>query len=264
MRSIPDILAEDRALRVHRSLLWGGAVLLCAATIAGAMWSSPIQTENTAGIVWTLLSEMLPPDFSRLRHWAPEILATLGVSVAGTALGVAASVPLALLAAAETAPNRLVYHVARWLLGALRAIPELIWAVLLVAALGFGAVPGVIALALHSTGMVGKFFAETIEHADPQPIAFARATGARTIAIFVHVTLPLVLPRWMDVVVYRWEHNIRASTILGMVGAGGIGLELISALKLFDYRAVSALLLIIVVLVALCDRLGAAIRRVLR
>ena len=183
------------------------------------------------------------------------------MSVAGTALAFILSVPLGFLAASNTTPNKVVYVLARGLLNVLRTIPELIMGILFVAAVGFGPLPGVLALGLHSVGMVGKFFAEVIEHADPAPIESVRAVGARPFQVITHGYLPQVFPKFADVTVYRWEYNFRASTVMGMVGAGGIGFELMGSLRILEYKEVSAILVVILVMVTAVDSLGSWFRR---
>ena len=208
-----------------------------------------------------LIGEMFPPNFADAQSWIVPIVDTLAMSVAGTALAVVLSLPLAFLAAENTAPNRAVYRIARTTLNTLRAIPELIMGIVFVAAVGFGALPGVLALGLHSVGMVGKFFAESIEHAHSAPIEAARAAGASPIQVITHGVLPQVIPHFMDVAMYRWEYNFRASTVMGMVGAGGIGLELMSSLRIMRYNEVFAILLVILTLVTLVDGLSGLLRR---
>jgi phosphonate transport system permease protein len=208
-----------------------------------------------------IASEMVPPDFARWRSWLRPLADTLAMSVAGTAIAVGLSLPLALTAAANTAPNRLAYGTARFALNMLRAIPELILGILFVAAVGFGALPGVLALGLHSVGMVGKFFAESIEHADPKPIEAARAAGGSELQIVLRAILPQVLPQMADTAVYRWEYNFRASTVMGAVGAGGIGTELMGSLRILDYPQVLAIMLCILACVTVVDALGGAVRR---
>jgi len=132
----------------------------------------------------------------------------------------------------------------------------LIMGIVFVAAVGFGMLPGVLALGLHSIGMVGKFFAEAIEHAHPAPIEAARAAGASEFQVISHGVLPQVLPQFADVTMYRWEYNFRASTVMGMVGAGGIGTELMSSLRLIDYPQVSAILIVILGAVIVVDGLS--------
>lgn len=130
-----------------------------------------------------------------------------------------------------------------------------------IAALGFGALPGVLALGLHSIGMVGKFFAESIEHVDEAPVEAVRATGVPSFGVLWHGVLPQVIPQFADVSIYRWEYNFRASTVMGMVGAGGIGFELMGSLRIMDYREVSAILLLILAMVTVVDAFSSHLRR---
>lgn len=208
-----------------------------------------------------LLGEMLPPDFTNTHNWFKPLLDTLAMSVAGTALAVALSLPLAFLAARNTTPHPMVYQAARGILNALRAIPELILGIIFVAAVGFGALPGVLALGLHSVGMVGKFFAESIEHADEAPIEAARAAGATPLQVLLHGVVPQVLPQMADISIYRWEYNFRASTVMGMVGAGGIGFELMGSLRIMQYQEVSAILLVILLMVTAVDAFSGHLRK---
>jgi phosphonate transport system permease protein len=217
-----------------------------------------------APAVAQLASEMVPPNFSRWQSWIKPLLDTLAMSIAGTALAVLFSLPLALMAAPNTSPNALVYRVTRVFLAAFRSVPEIILGILFVAVVGFGALPGVLALALHSTGMVAKFYAEAIEHVDPKPLEAASAAGASRLQVITHAVLPQVLPQLADITIYRWEYHFRASAVLGIVGAGGIGFELMAALRLIKYDEVSALLLSILACVLVVDSIGAALRRKLK
>lgn len=183
------------------------------------------------------------------------------MSVAGTAVAVLLSFPLAFLAAGNTSPHPIVFQCARTLLNALRSVPELIMGIVFVAAVGFGALPGVLALGLHSVGMVGKFFAEAIEHVDEAPVEATRATGATPLQVLYHAVLPQVLPQFADVAIYRWEYNFRASTVMGMVGAGGIGFELMGALRILQYREVCAIMLVILAMVTIVDWFSGQLRR---
>lgn len=211
--------------------------------------------------LFSLFGEMLPPNFNDAQNWIKPLVDTFAMSVAGTALAVAFSLPIALLAAPNTSPHPIVYQTARGILNGLRAIPELIMGIIFVAAVGFGALPGVLALGLHSIGMVGKFFAESIEHADTSPIEAARASGATPLQVIMHGILPQVLPQMADVSIYRWEYNFRASTVMGMVGAGGIGFELMGSLRLMQYQDVFAILLVILVMVTMVDSLSGYLRK---
>ena len=208
-----------------------------------------------------LLSEMWVPDFTHLNSWWGPLLDSMTMSIAATALAVLLSVPLALVGARNTSPHPAIYWVARLILNVLRSVPELIMAIVFVAAVGFGALPGALALGIHSAGMVGKFFAEAIEHAAEAPVEAARATGAGPAQVILHGILPQVLPQMADVTVYRWELNFRASIVVGVVGAGGIGFELIAALRTLQYDEVAAILLVILATVTVVDALGGALRK---
>jgi phosphonate transport system permease protein len=211
--------------------------------------------------ILSLLGEMSPPDFTNSGDWIKPLLDTLAMSISGTALALLFSFALAFFAARQTSPHPVCYHAARSLLNILRSIPELIMGVIFVAAVGFGGLPGVLALGFHSVGMVGKFFAEAIEHVDPAPVEAVKSTGATKLQIILHGVVPQVLPQLADVAIYRWEYNFRASTVMGMVGAGGIGFELMGSLRLMNYKEVSAILFVILVMVTAVDALGALLRR---
>ncbi|ACB51907.1 phosphonate ABC transporter, permease protein [Crocosphaera subtropica ATCC 51142] len=208
-----------------------------------------------------MVAQMLPPDFTRASDWIKPLIDTLGMSIAGTGMAVIFSLPITFGAAQNTSPHPFVYFVSRIILNIARAIPELLLGIIFVAAVGFGALPGVLALGFHSIGMVGKFFAESIEHTDNAPIEAAKAVGANHLQIIYHSILPQVLPQIADVTFYRWEYNFRASLVLGAVGAGGIGFEIIGALRLLKYQEVSALLLVVLVMVTLVDSLGNFLRK---
>lgn len=255
------ILSVDRT----RQLRLFGWTLLAGTLIAAAFYLTGLLDPRRLGegvpALLTITGEMLPPDFARWQQWLRPLLDTLAMSIGGTVLAIGLSFPLAFLAARNTTPHASVYQSARMVLNALRAIPELIMGIIFVAAVGFGALPGVLALGLHSVGMVGKFFAEAIEHVDPKPVEAARAAGATELQVVWRAVLPQVLPQMADTTIYRWEYNFRASTVMGAVGAGGIGLELMGSLRLMDYQQVSAILLCILVCVTIVDAIGGWLRR---
>lgn len=255
-----EIFRHDRRRARRLALQAAGTV----AVVAGAGWATGLlDAERLAtGIpdFIDLTGEMLPPDFSDGRSWIRPVIDTLAMSVAGTALAVLGSLPLGFLAARNTSPHPAVYQGARVVLNFLRAVPELIMGIIFVAAVGFGALPGVLALGFHSIGMIGKFFAEAVEHVDRRPVEAARAAGAGPLQCIVHAVLPQVLGKMADVAIYRWEYNFRASTILGAVGAGGIGFELIGSLRIMQYTEVSAIILVILVMVTLVDGFGSWLR----
>jgi len=258
------ILAADRKAGMRQALLVACLLVVCAAALTITGFFDAARFAEGVPALAQLFSEMIPPDFSRWQHWLRPLLDTLAMSIAGTILAVILSLPLALLAAPNTTPFPALGYVARLLLSFLRSVPELILGIIFVAAVGFGALPGVLALALHSVGMVGKFYAEAIEHVDPRPLEAARAAGATRVQVITHAVLPQVLPQMADITIYRWEYHFRASTVLGIVGAGGIGFELIAALRLISYDQVAAILITILACVVVVDSLGAALRKRLK
>lgn len=255
------VLQAERRGRHRLMLQVGGilAVILVCLGVTGLLDGPRLASGLPA--IGVLFSDMFPPDFSRWQAWVDPMVETLAMSVAGTALAVFFSVPLAFLAARNTAPGGTTFRIARLVLNTLRSVPELIMGIVFVAAVGFGMLPGVLALGLHSVGMVGKFFAEAVEHAHPAPIEAAEASGATRLQVILHGVMPQVFPQFADVTMYRWEYNFRASTVMGMVGAGGIGTELVGSLRLLDYPQVAALLIVILVTVTIVDTLSNLLRR---
>jgi phosphonate transport system permease protein len=196
------------------------------------------------------------------------------ISIAGTVLAFLLAVPLALAAlrlrgeetsrAAVGTPSWLtrwsVYGLARGFLNLARSIPELVWALIFVVAVGLGPFPGVLALAVHSAGILGKLYSELLESVDQRIVESARATGAGETAVTLLVRVPLALPILLSYTLFRWECNMRAATVLGFVGAGGIGTQLSISMKLFRYDEVLTLALGILILVTLVDIVGSIAR----
>ena len=209
-----------------------------------------------ADLIW----RAVPPDFSKLPSTAWPTLQTVDIALFGTFVGIVIAVPLALLAASNVTPSRFAYYAARAIIGFARAVPDLVWALLFVTAVGLGPFPGGLALGVHSVGMLGRLFAETIEQMDMAPIHALELTGARRIQVFVHGIIPSILPALLGISLYRLDENIRSSLVLGFVGAGGIGFQLLTAMNLFQYQEVSLLLIIIFVIVLGAERLSAALR----
>jgi phosphonate transport system permease protein len=210
-----------------------------------------------ADLIW----RAMPPDFSKLPSAAWPTLQTVDIALFGTFVGIVIAIPLALLAASNVTPSRFAYYVARAVIGFSRAVPDLVWALLFVTAVGLGPFPGGLALGVHSVGMLGRLFAETIEQMDMAPIHALELTGARRIQVFVHGIIPSILPALLGISLYRLDENIRSSLVLGFVGAGGIGFQLLTAMNLFQYQEVSLLLIIIFVIVLGAERMSAALRK---
>lgn len=259
--SFEEIVREGRKRWSHSALQWGVALAVVVAAMVYVGGFDAVRLSEGVPDLIDVTLQMFPPNFSNAPGWAKPLVDTLAMAIAGTAIAIAFSLPLALVAARNTTPHPVVFRVARGVLNALRSVPELIMGILFVAAVGFGTLPGVLALGIHSIGMVGKFFAEAIEHVDERPVEAVRATGASFTQVILHGVLPQVLPQMADVSIYRWEYNFRASTVLGLVGAGGIGFEILAALRVLNYQEVFALLLVVLVMVTLVDGFGGVLRK---
>jgi len=207
-----------------------------------------------------ILRRATPPDFSKLGSALWPALETVDIAIFGTIAGVIMALPLAVLAAANVTPSRALYYLARGVIGFTRTVPDLVWALFFVTAVGLGPFPGGLALAVHSIGMLGRLYAEMIEHMDMAPIDALALTGARRVQIFTHGIIPSVLPSLLGIGLYRFDENIRSSLVLGFVGAGGIGFQLLTAMNLFQYPEVSMLLIVQFAIVLVIERLSAAAR----
>ena len=201
-----------------------------------------------------------PPDFSGFGDLAARSAETLALATLGTTLAAVLALPLALLAAKPANPYPALYHPIRTLLDALRGIDGFVFALIFVAAVGLGPFAGMLGVALHSAGSLGKLWSEALEAADPAPMEAARSAGAGRAQAAAVILLPETLPQTASAALYVWEFNIRASTVLGLVGAGGIGQELKNAVDLLDFSRVLAILALIVAMTLAADRLSAALR----
>ena len=247
-----------------RGWLGSGALLLVALGVLH--WSAEGAQlswgDLASGLpqIGDFLGRSLPPDLSILpRLWRPA-LETLQIALWGTLLGILLAVPMGFLAARNLHRNRWLQQGTRQMLNVIRSINELILALVFVSAVGLGPFPGVLALALHGVGMLGKFFAESIEEIDQGPIEALRATGATSLQVIAFGVLPQVVTAWIAVVLYRFEVNLRSATVLGMVGAGGLGFELVGSLKLFKYQETATCILVITLMVVLADLLSSRLR----
>jgi phosphonate transport system permease protein len=171
----------------------------------------------------------------------------------GTIISIMISLPLGILSSRNYTPHRFIYSFSRGWLSFHRAMPELIIALFLVLMYGFGPIAGVLALAIHTSGVLGKFFADEIENAPPGPQTALTASGASRLKVLRYAVFPHVFPAWIAYVQYIFERNIRTATVLGIVGAGGIGMELKGRWDLFDYGHVSTILLAIFLTVVLLE-----------
>jgi phosphonate transport system permease protein len=203
--------------------------------------------------IWDFLTRMLPPNFGFAETLVKPALETIQIAIWGTLLAIVMAVPICFFAARNLSPSVFIFHSTRQVLNIARGINEIILALIFVAAVGLGPFAGVIALAIHGAGMLGKFFAESIEEIDQGPIEALRSTGAGPIQVIIFGVIPQVVTAWIAVCLYRFETNLRQATVLGMVGAGGIGFELVGSMKLFQYKDTAMCILVIVVMVMTAD-----------
>lgn len=208
-----------------------------------------------------IVDRSIPPELDVLGTALAAALETFDMALLGTAASVVLALPLAALAAENVTPARPLYIAARGVIAVCRVIPDLIWALLFVAAVGLGPFSGCLAIAIHSIGMLGRLFAERIEDIDMAPVEALVVTGATRAQVITHAVIPGVLPALIGVGLYRLDENLRSSTVLGLVGAGGIGFEILSAMNLFQYRTVATLLIVMFALIVAVERVSAGIRR---
>ncbi len=207
-----------------------------------------------------ILSRMLPPDFSNLNQLVYAMFETIEIAFLGTFIAIVLSIPLGLFSARNLAPNYFVYLICKTIVIFFRAIPEFIIAMILVIAIGFGAMPGVLALGLHTMGFLAKFYAEDIEHINNGPIDALKSSGASKSQIISFGVIPQILPSFVANNLYILDRNVRMATMLGIVGAGGIGYELQSSFRMFEYERVSAIIIFIFITIFVIDHLSALIR----
>jgi len=256
---------HQRAARRRRSMLFGLCLLLAC---AWAAWLGEVDlvhlarnahrfTDYIVSILpplrWSHLGEDLAEWFWGWSLWGRLLLDTLLIAYAGTVLGAAGALLLCFAASANLVQRRATVFVARRLLEVQRSVPELVYALIFVVAFGLGPFAGMLAIALHSAGALGKLFAEVNENVDLRPVEAAHASGASWVLVMRHAVLPQVLPHYASHALLRFEVNVRGAAVLGFVGAGGIGQELLGAIRQFYLADVSAILLMIIVTVALID-----------
>lgn len=256
----PFVVARDWTRTAFGTLVWGGVALALAWSWFPAEMDRWVYLFTDAGNMAEYASGFLGPNFTDLDYYVGEMILTVQIAIWGTVLAVLFSVPFGILSSSNMVPVW-VWQPVRRLMDALRAINELVFAVLFVVAVGLGPFAGVMALFLHTTGVLAKLFSEAVEAIDPRPVEGIRATGASKLQEVVYGVIPQVLPLWMSFSLYRFESNVRSATVLGLVGAGGIGQVLFESIRGFYYAETSALLIVVIVTVTLVDLLSQLLRK---
>ncbi|MDA0662776.1 MAG: phosphonate ABC transporter, permease protein PhnE [Proteobacteria bacterium] len=256
-----DLAPPRRELKrsIGNILLWAVLALLLIGSWEGAD-IRPLDLIRDSGNMLQFAQGFFPPDFTEWRMYMGEMLITVQLAVWGTALAIICSIPCGILSAENIAPPW-IYQPMRRVMDAFRAINEIVFAMLFVVAVGLGPFAGVLALWIHTTGVLAKLFSEAIESIDPHPVEGIRATGASKLEEVIYGVIPQVLPLWISYSLYRFESNVRSATVLGIVGAGGIGTLLWEYIRGFYYTETAAVIIIIVVSVSLLDVLSQRLRK---
>ena len=242
-------------------LTWVVIVLLLAASWQGAEMR-PLELFRDAGNMSSYARDFFPPNFRDWRVYLSEMLVTVQIAIWGTALAVLTAIPFSLLASSNIAPFWITQPMRR-LMDGCRAINEMVFAMIFVVAVGLGPFAGVLALWVHTTGILAKLFSEAVEAIHPEPVEGIRSTGATALHEIVYGVIPQVIPLWVSFALYRFESNVRSATVVGMVGAGGIGVVLWDIMRSFQYGATTAVIIIIVLTVTLIDLISSRIRKAL-
>ncbi|ALM84717.1 phosphonate ABC transporter, permease protein PhnE [Bordetella sp. N] len=259
-------LSTSPAVRPPRTslpmmIMWAVILAVLVASWKGADMR-PMDLLRDSGNMAQFAKDFFPPNFRDWRMYLDEMLVTIQIAIWGTFLAIVLAVPFSLLCSSNIVPAW-VYQPVRRLMDACRAINEMVFAMLFIVAVGLGPFAGVLALWVHTLGVLAKLFSEAVEAIDPRPVEGVRATGANAIEEIVFGVIPQVLPLWISYSLYRFESNVRSASVVGIVGAGGIGMVLWDIIRSFQYAQTCAVMIIIVLFVIAIDMLSARVRRVL-
>ena len=238
---------------------WGLFMAVLAWSWQGAEMN-PLALYRDAGNMAQFAADFFPPDFSQWQLYLREMIVTVQIALWGTVLAIICAIPLGILCAENIVPWW-VYQPVRRLMDACRSINEMVFAMLFVVAVGLGPFAGVLALFIGTTGVLAKLFAEAVEAIEPGPVEGVRATGASALQEVIYGVIPQVLPLWISNSLYRFESNVRSATVVGMVGAGGIGVMLWEAIRGFQFGQTCALLIVIILVVSMLDLLSQRLRK---
>lgn len=260
MTDRPDLPPRFRA---PSALTWVLAVGFAAFFIQGLV-ASEVSIDRLirgAGNLVRFIGQAVPPDFSRAPNIADAMLETLNIAVVGVTFGCLFSIPLALLAARNTAPNAMVRTIARFVISVARTIPDLIWALIFVVTVGLGPLAGILAIIMDTIGFAARFYSERFEEVPKGPSEALTATGAGRLSVIFGAILPESFASMTATSLFSVEKAIRSAVTLGLVGAGGIGVELSTAMRLFRYDQAAAIILVILVVVIAFEQISSAIRK---
>jgi len=246
-----------------------GALAFAVYVLAGAAFMisldgagfSPLELIKGLPDLWRLLCEMFPPNFRRIDNVALALLETLQMALVGTTFGVFFSLFLAIFAAKGHSPGKVPYFLSRGLIALFRTVPDLVWALLFVVTVGLGPFAGTLAIMVDTMGFCGRFFAEAMEEVEPGPQEALSALGAGRMGIIFGAVIPGAMPSFINTALFNLEKATRSSVVLGLVGAGGIGIELKVSMDMFRFDEASTIMLSVFLLVLAVERLSALLRR---
>ena len=253
----------DRRRRLGRFL----AVLVTAVTVLVSWRFLAVEfvaLDTVPREVADLLTRMYPPDVAYTPEIVDPLIETVHIAALGTIGAIALAIPVALLAAENTTPNAATYWLGKVLVTVSRSVNTIVWALIFVVVFGAGPLAGAVAIAFRSVGFLGKLLGEEIEEIDFGQVRAVRAAGATSAQTLLYGILPQIKPALVGLAVYRWEINIRDSTVLGFVGAGGIGIELFRAIDAFAWRSVSMMLIAVLGIVVVSELVSKQIRGMVR
>lgn len=257
----PDIWRRFSPRETLIRYMWFAVIVFVAAWSLRHLditWIYLLDAHVQAGDLFT---RMYPPDWSYFEAIAQPLIETIHIATLGTAVTFVLALPLAFLAARNTTPNALTWSIGRFILVASRSINTVVWALVFVAIFGPGPMAGIWAIAARSLGFMGKLIGEAIEEVDATTVEAIESTGAGRLKVLLVGVLPQVKPVIYGTTVYRWDINIRESTVLGFVGAGGIGIELYSSINQFQWDEVAVILLAVFGVVIVSEFVSAAVRQ---
>jgi len=255
------VKSKNKFLKKYKGFLIGILIIIVYYWAFSGTNTNPITFAQGIPNMVDFLTRMFPPDFGRIGVYLLKAIETLQMAIVGSTLGALIALPLSFLAARNIMPNKTIYHTVRSIFDVCRGINEVVWGLIFVAMVGLGPFPGVLALTAHVTGALGRYFSEAIETVDPETIKAIVATGANKFQVIIRGIFPQVKPLFLNYMLYYLENNFRAATVLGLVGAGGIGMELLTSIRLFKNQEVLTILIIMVLMVAIIDRTSAYLRK---
>jgi phosphonate transport system permease protein len=256
---IPDPPSRPLTQRLLDILVWGGIAALLLASVGPVQLSRLPLLFSKSSNMQEFVTGFIHPDYGEWRTYVSAMWMTVEIALWGTLLAIVVALPLGLLAAKNVTPPW-IRHPVRRLLDLMRALPVLVIGIMFIVAVGVGPLPGVLALAINTGGVLGKLFSEAVETVDPRPVEGVRATGATPLQQIIWGVLPQVAPLWTSYALYRFESSARDATVLGLIGAGGIGQLIMDSLNGFKFDETAMIVIVIIVAVSLIDLLSQVMR----